>query len=231
MDISFEAKAFPTREARETPGTKREHVGAWHDGDRRGNDVVGLMKGQSVRVETAGGSRLAQVTMRVGWDVRRPSGLRAMFEPKPGDIDLAASCLLFDAAGQAVDSVWFRQLRSRDGSVVHGGTKLSGENDGADEAITIDLTRVPVTIAALMFTVSSFRGDRFDRIDSAFCRLVDDVGGHEVGRFDLSGSGPHSGQVMARLRRGGADWEFTALGARTSGRTFHDMMPTIVAAL
>lgn len=202
---------------------------AWR---RTGECVVSLVKGQSVRLEKAeGGGGLARVTMGLGWDVRRPSGLRALLGARAGDIDLDASCLLFDAQGRAVDSVWFRQLRSRDGSVVHGGDNLTGAGDGDDETIAVDLGRVPATVSTLVFTVSSFRGDTFDRIENAYCRLVDDQSGREVARYDLSGTGPHSGQVMARLCREGGGWKLTALGERTAGRTFHDMMPTILAAL
>jgi tellurium resistance protein TerZ len=83
----------------------------------------------------------------------------------------------------------------------------------------------------MVFTVNSFQGDTFDRIENAFVRLVDATTGQEMARYDLSGSGSHTAQIMAKLTRSGGGWTMTAVGAITSGRTFHDMMPAIVRTL
>ena len=86
-------------------------------------------------------------------------------------------------------------------------------------------------MTTLVFTVNSFTGDTFDRIENAYCRLVDATTNTEMARFDLSGSGTHTGQVMAKLARSGSGWDMKALGERTTGRTFHDMMPQITTHL
>jgi tellurium resistance protein TerZ len=189
--------------------------------------MVSLAKGQSIRLEKGSGGSLTRVTMGLGWDVKKSRGLLGMFGGGGGDVDLDASCLLFDLRGELVDSVWFRQLRSADGSITHTGDNRTGEGDGDDEQIIVDLTRVPGEVTTLIFTVNSFTGDSFDRIENAYCRLVDATNGSEVARYDLSGSGAHTGQVMAKVSRSGGGWEMKALGDRTSGRTFHDMMPAI----
>ena len=193
--------------------------------------MVSLQKGQTVRLEKSGGGALSRVAMGLGWDVRKPSGFFGKLLGSADDIDLDASCLLFDGNGRMVDQVWFRQLASNDGSIVHSGDNLTGAGDGDDETINVDLTRLPASIQTLVFTVNSFRGDTFDRIDNAYCRVLDSAGNKELVRYDLTGAGSHTGQVMARLKRNGGGWEFTAVGNRTNGRTFHDMMPQIQAAL
>lgn len=194
--------------------------------------MVSLAKGQTVTLEKRGGGGLSKVAMGLGWDVRKAGGFFAKLTGGGGgDIDLDASCLVFDGNGRMIDQVWFRQLASQDGSIVHSGDNLTGAGDGDDETISVDLTRLPATAQSLIFTVNSFRGDTFDRIENAYCRVVDSTTGQELVRYDLSGSGSHTGQVMARLARSGAGWAFTAVGERTSGRTFHDMMPQITAAL
>jgi tellurium resistance protein TerZ len=170
--------------------------------------------------------------MGLGWDVRKSKGLFGLFGGGGGgDIDLDASCLLFDGSRRLSDQVWFRQLRSRDGSIVHSGDNLTGAGDGDDEMITVDLTRLPPQVQALVFTVNSFRGDTFDRIENAYCRLVDAANGAELARYDLTGAGAHTGQVMAQLTKQNGGWEMKALGVRTRGQTFHDMMGDIIAAL
>lgn len=193
--------------------------------------MVSLQKGQTVRLEKTGGGSLTRVAMGLGWDVRKAKGLLGMFGGGGGDIDLDASCLLFDQNRTMIDQVWFRQLSSADGSIVHSGDNRTGAGDGDDETINVDLSRLPASIQTLVFTVNSFQGDTFDRIENAYCRLVDLTNGQEMARFDLTGAGSHTGQVMAKLSRAGGGWEMKALGDKTSGRTFHDMAPAIDAAL
>jgi len=193
--------------------------------------MVSLTKGQSVRLEKTGGGSLTRVSMGLGWDVRKPKGLLGMFGGKSEDIDLDASCLTFDDGRRQIDQVWFQQLKSKDGSIVHSGDNLTGAGDGDDETISVDLSRLPAGVQSLVFTVSSFRGDTFDRIENAYCRLVDLTNGRELARFDLTGSGSHTGQVMATLTRSGTQWSMKAIGVPTKGQTFHDMMTPILSSI
>jgi len=193
--------------------------------------MVSLTKGQSIRLEKSSGGSLARVTMGLGWDVRKSGGFLGMFGGGGGDIDLDASCLLFDQGGTMVDSIWFRQLRSVDGSIVHTGDNRTGAGDGDDEQIVVDLQALPGAVKTLIFTVNSFTGDTFDRIENAYCRLVDAATNQEIARYDLTGAGSHTGQVMAKISRAGAGWDMKAIGDKTTGRTFHDMMPSIQAHL
>src|ERR1700709_1257608 len=150
--------------------------------------MVSLAKGQSVRLEESGGGGLTRGTMGLGWDVRRPSGLRALFGGGGGDIDLDASCLLFDSSRTLIEAVWFQQLASNDGSVVHTGDNRTGAGEGDDEQIIVDLSRLSPRVATLVFTVNSFTGETFDRIENAYCRLVDSTNDQELARYALSGS-------------------------------------------
>ena len=193
--------------------------------------MVSLSKGQTVKLEKSGGGSLTRATMGIGWDVRKKKGFGGFFGGGNDEIDLDASCLLFDANRQLVDTVWFQQLRSRDGSIVHTGDNRTGAGDGDDEQIIVDLTALPGQVATLVFTVNSFQGDTFDRIENAYCRLVDATTNSELARYDLTGAGSHTGQVMAKLTRSGGGWDMKAIGERTTGRTFHDMIGAINAHL
>lgn len=189
--------------------------------------MVSLAKGQTIRLEKTGGGSLTRVTMGLGWDVRKAKGLLGMFGGGGGDIDLDASCLLFDGKRQMVDAVWFQQLRSKDGSIIHTGDNRTGAGDGDDEQIIVDLVALPREVTTLVFTVNSFTGDTFDRIENAYCRLVDATTNGELARYDLSGSGSHTGQVMAKVTRVNGGWEMKAIGEKTLGRTFHDILPVV----
>ena len=190
---------------------------------------VSLSKGQKVSLTKREGGTLTRVRMGLGWDAVKKKGLFG--GTRNQSIDLDASALLFDASGRLVDQVWFSQLKSKDGSVQHTGDNLTGAGEGDDESIRVDLSAVPASVATLVFTVNSFTGQDFSQIENAFCRLIDETNEAEIARYDLSGSGRHNAQIMAKVTRDGAGWSMTALGIPASGRTFHDLMPALSAAL
>ena len=191
--------------------------------------MISLKKGESVSLEKRSGGGLTRVVMGLGWDVAKKKGLLGgLFGGgSGGDVDLDASCVMLDAQGKVVDTVWFQQLTSLDGSVLHTGDNRTGAGDGDDEQIKVDLTRVPSNVAMLVFVVNSFTGESFARIENATCRIVDEGSGEEVARYDLTGSGTHTAQVMAKVSRTGSGWQMTAIGQIANGRTFHDLMPVI----
>ncbi|NEK58819.1 TerD family protein [Geodermatophilus sabuli] len=190
---------------------------------------VTLTKGQGVSLAKPGGGSLSRVRMGLGWDAVQKKSVFGRL--KDQSIDLDASCLLMDAGGRLVDQVWFRQLRSTDGSVQHTGDNLTGAGEGDDESIVVDLPRVPAAVHSLVFTVNSFTGQDFSQIQNAFCRLVDETTGQELARFDLSGSGRHTAQIMAKVSRAGGGWVMTAIGAVASGRTVGDLVPAVTPHL
>jgi tellurium resistance protein TerZ len=190
---------------------------------------VSLTKGETVSLVKSGSPALTRVRMGLGWDAVKKRGLFGGL--KLQSIDLDASCLLFDADGNLVDQVWFRQLRSKDGSVQHTGDNLTGAGNGDDESIIVDLSALPPLVKTLVFVVNSFTGQNFSQIENAYCRVVNEVNGSELARFDLTGSGSHNAQVMSKVRRADSGWTMTAIGATASGRTFHDLLPTVSAHL
>jgi tellurium resistance protein TerZ len=190
---------------------------------------ISLQKGQKVSLEKPGGGGLTRVKMGLGWDAVAKKGLFG--KSRTQNIDLDASCLMFDASGNLADSVWFRQLNSKDGSVHHTGDNLTGEGEGDDEVINVDLSAVPGNITQLVFTVNSFTGQDFSQIENAFCRLVDEGSGQEIARYALTGSGRHNAQIMAKVSRDGQGWSMTAIGATANGRTFQHLLPAVSAHL
>ena len=187
--------------------------------------TVSLEKGQRISLQKPGGGGLAVVRMGLGWDAVKKKGF---FGSRERDIDLDASCVLF-ADTNLADVVYFGQLTSRDGSVRHTGDNLTGAGDGDDESIIVDLSRIPVHVTSLVFTVSSFQGQTFNEVQNAFCRLVDESTGQELARYTLTGGGAHTGMVMSRLYRHGQEWKLGAIGEPSQGRTFQDMLPAIAA--
>ena len=191
---------------------------------------VNLAKGQKISLDKEAGATLSKITMGLGWDSVKTKGFFG-FGSKTEAVDLDASCLMFDDNKQAVDFVWFRQLKSRDGSIVHTGDNRSGAGEGDDEQIDVDLSTVPATVKSLVFTVNSFTGQNFSQVENAYCRILNAANGEEVARFNLSVQGAHTAQIMAKLYRHDGQWKMHAIGENGSGRTFDDLMPQITPHL
>nr|WP_206322717.1 TerD family protein [Streptomyces sp. HNM0575] len=188
-----------------------------------------MSKGQAISLQKEDGGSLSAVRMGLGW---KAAPRRGLFGKRSKEIDLDASAVLF-ADKQPVDVVFFRHLVSDDGSVKHTGDNLVGGagQGGDDEAITVDLQRVPVHIDQIVFTVNSFTGQTFEEVENAFCRLVDETNGQELARYTLTGGGRYTAQIMAKVHRQGKSWQMTAVGEPTNGRTFQDLMPAMVPHL
>ncbi|MDR2187670.1 MAG: TerD family protein [Azonexus sp.] len=190
--------------------------------------AVNLQKGQKISLEKEAGTSLSAIVMGLGWDaVEKKKGLFG-FGGGSVEIDLDASCLMFDENKNLLDVVWFRQLASRDGSIHHSGDNRTGEGDGDDEQISVALNRVPANVKSLIFTVNSFTGQDFSQVKNAFCRLFDQTTNKEIARYELSIQGNHSAQIMAKVYRHNDEWKMHAIGENGVGRTFNDLMPQIV---
>lgn len=197
---------------------------------------INLAKGQRIALEKEAGCSLNKVTMGLGWDAKK-SGGGGLFGSLLGgnksgsSIDLDASCLLFDEQKNLIDTVWFRQLKSKEGSIIHTGDNRTGEGEGDDEQIKVDLTRVPTAVKSLVFVINSFTGQTFDQVGNAFCRMVDDNTGKEIAKFNLSCQGQHTAQIMSKVYRHNDEWKMHAIGENAQGRTFHDLLPALQAYL
>lgn len=189
---------------------------------------VKLAKGQKVSL-TKTESNLKKIFVGLGWDPVKAKGgfLGGMFGGGESSIDLDASCLMFDDSKNLVDTVWFRQLRSKDGSVIHSGDNLTGVGDGDDEVITVDLTRLPSNVKTLVFTITSFRGQTFDKVESAFCRLVNADNKQEMVKYTLSDKSKTTAQIMVKVFKQDNEWVVEGLGIPADGTVQSQLLNVI----
>lgn len=192
--------------------------------------AINLQKGQKISLDKEAGVTLTKIIMGLGWDAMKTKGFLG-FGGKTQEVDLDASCIMFDEQGSQTDAVWFRQLKSNDGSVVHTGDNRTGEGDNDDEQIVVDLTKVPANVKSLVFTVNSFTGQNFSQIENATCRILNAANNQEIARFNLSTLGSHNAQIMAKVYRHGTEWKMHAIGEIGNGRTFAELMPQITPHL
>ncbi|MER5865106.1 TerD family protein [Kitasatospora sp. NPDC002040] len=171
---------------------------------------VSLSKGGNVSL-TKEAPGLTAVIIGLGWDVRTTTG---------AEFDLDASALLLDASGKvrsSGDFVFFNNLKSADGSVEHTGDNRTGEGEGDDEQLKVNLAGVPADIQRITFPVSIYDGpnrqQNFGQVRNAFIRVVNQAGGAEIARYDLSeDASTETAMVFGELYRNGAEWKFRAIG-------------------
>ncbi len=183
---------------------------------------VNLRKNERVSLVKTGAPPLSRLVMGLGWD------------PAPGkrNIDLDASVIVFDQNAKKLDIVWFTHLSEYGGALRHTGDNVTGQGEGDDEQIKVDLANLPDKVAHLVFTINSFRGHKFTDVSRAFCRLVDEQSNAELVRFDLSDSQPQTGVLMAVLSRTPAGtWEMRAVGEYHDGRTVKALVDPAAAIL
>ncbi|MFE7744960.1 TerD family protein [Nocardia sp. NPDC057455] len=167
---------------------------------------------------------LEHVTVALGWD---PATRPRLLGRRKG-IDLNVAALLF-AADRLVDVVYHEQLSSTDGSVRLHGDSITGEGLGDDEIISVDLSRLSTRVTTVLFLVTSYTGQSFERIANAYCRVIDTAAGTQLARHELTGGGSHTGLVLGRVRRVGGVWHFEGIGAGLQARHPVEAVPQIGA--
>ena len=184
--------------------------------------TISLSKGQTVDLSKKAPG-LSRLHVGLGWDPIKKKGFFG-FGKGSDSIDLDASILVFDGDKNVIDTVWFQQKKSKDGSILHSGDNLTGEGDGDDEVIRVDLNKLTSAAQHLVVTVNSFRGQTFDEVDNAFCRLVDEATDAELFRYQLNEKGRHTGVIMAVVSRQSGAWSAKAIGEPGRGKTVADMV-------
>ncbi|MFJ8073758.1 TerD family protein [Streptomyces sp. NPDC096176] len=171
---------------------------------------VSLSKGGNVSLSKEAPG-LAAVVVGLGWDVRSTTGT---------DFDLDASALLVDTNGKVLSDqhfVFFNNLKSPDASVEHTGDNLTGEGEGDDEQIKVNLAGVAAEVDKIVFPVSIHEGESrsqsFGQVRNAFIRVVNQADNNELARYDLSeDASTETAMVFGELYRNGAEWKFRAVG-------------------
>ena len=177
--------------------------------------AVSLTKGGNVSLSKEAPG-LSKVLVGLGWDARVTDGT---------DFDLDASVFICGENGKVLSDthfVFYNNKTSPDGSVEHTGDNRTGEGDGDDEAIKIDLTKVSETVKKLVFAVTIHEADQrrqnFGQVANAFMRVVNQNGDREIARYDLSEDySVETAMIFGEVYRHNGEWKFKAIGAGFEG--------------
>ena len=176
---------------------------------------VSLTKGGNVSLskEEPG---LTHILIGLGWDTRTTDGT---------DFDLDASAFLLGASDKVrgdSDFIFYNNLRSSDGSVEHTGDNRTGEGDGDDEALKVELGKVPADVQKIAVSVTIHEGEArrqsFGMVSNAFIRVVNDATGREIARYDLSeDASTETAMIFGEVYRHNGEWKFRAVGQGFKG--------------
>ena len=177
---------------------------------------INLSKGQKVDL-TKGNPGLKKIMVGLGWDVNAfDSGF---------DFDLDAAAFMLGDNGKCPtekEFIFYGNLLHPSGSIEHMGDNLTGEGDGDDEQIQVDLTKIPSNISKIAFTVTIYEADlrhqNFGQVSNSFIRIVDDTTGQELIRYDLGEDfSIETAVVVGELYRHSGEWKFNAIGSGFQG--------------
>lgn len=176
---------------------------------------VTLQKGGNVSLNKQA-PNLKKIAIGLGWDARSTSGL---------DFDLDASVFMLGENGKALSDqhfIFYNNLKSPDGSVVHQGDNLTGAGEGDDEVVNIHLDNVPANVSKVVFTVTIYdaetRRQNFGMVQNAFIRVVNLDGQQELTRYDLMEEfGLETAMIFGELYRYNNEWKFRAVGQGFEG--------------
>jgi tellurium resistance protein TerD len=171
---------------------------------------VSLSKGGNVSL-TKEAPNLRAIVVGLGWDARTTTG---------DAFDLDASAIATGDSKKVLSDqhfVFFNNLRSPEGSIEHTGDNLTGDGEGDDETINVDLASTPPAITNIYFPVSIYdadtRGQSFGQVQNAYIRVVDRSNGNELARYDLSeDASTETAMIFGELYRNGDEWKFRAIG-------------------
>ncbi|WP_232631495.1 TerD family protein [Methylobacterium sp. Leaf118] len=177
--------------------------------------AVSLSKGGNVSLSKTAPS-MTKALVGLGWDPRSTDG--AAF-------DLDASAFLLGASGKVagdVDFVFYNNLKHASGSVTHQGDNRTGEGDGDDEKVLVELPTVPASVDKIVFAVTihdaQSRNQNFGQVGKAFIRIVDAATKAEVARYDLAeDASTETAMIFGELYRNGPEWKFRAVGQGYAG--------------
>jgi tellurium resistance protein TerD len=176
---------------------------------------VSLSKGGNVNLSKEAPG-LSHIKIGLGWDARATDGT---------DFDLDAVGFLLKADGKILSDnsfIFYNNKTSECSSIVHLGDNKTGEGAGDDEAITVDLAKVPAEISKFVVAVTihdaETRNQNFGQVSNAFVRVVNDSNNTEIARYDLSeDASVETAMIFGELYRNGTDWKFRAVGQGFAG--------------
>ena len=177
--------------------------------------AISLTKGGNVNLSKEA-PNLTNMAVGLGWNPRATDGQA---------FDLDAVAFLVNESGKVrtdADFIFFNNLKSSDGSVEHTGDNRTGEGDGDDEIIKVDLSKVPADVSKVVFCAVIYdgqaRNQNFGQVANAYIRIVNTQGGAEVARYDLSeDSSTETAMIFGELYKNNGEWKFRAVGQGFAG--------------
>ncbi|MFI3217776.1 MAG: TerD family protein [Methylococcales bacterium] len=177
--------------------------------------AISLSKGGNVNLSKEAPG-LNKIIVGLGWDARATDG--AAF-----DLDASAFLVKLDGKVRSdSDFCFYNNKVAGDGSVQHQGDNTTGAGEGDDEVVKVELSKIPSDLDKVVFSVTindaEARRQSFGQVSHAYIRIVNEEGGAEIARYDLSeDASTETAMIFGEIYRVGADWKFKAVGQGFAG--------------
>lgn len=205
--------------------------------------TINLSKGETISLSkhpaidlSKGGKGLSRVVVGLGWDpapVQQSKGLLGFLKSATApsiDCDaFAALCTVDNKIQRRDDIICFWNLNAKDGSVRHTGDNLTGDGDGDDEQIIVDLTKIRPGVDKVVIGVNIYnarmKGQHFGMLQNAFVRIYDATTNVELCKYNLNGfDSSMTSMLFGELVRQGNEWSFSATGIAVPGSSIEDVL-------
>lgn len=190
---------------------------------------INLKKGQKIDLRKTNPG-LSAIRVGLGWDPVNQGGgfLKSLFGSGNIDIDCDASVFLLNEQSKPIDLVYFGNLRTRNDSIMHTGDNLTGEGEGDDEVILVDLDKISPKVDKLLFVVNIYdcvrRKQHFGMIKNAYIRMIDAKSNSEIAIYNLSENyNAKTALLVGLIYRHSGTWKFSAIGEGTNDTGLNDI--------
>ena len=177
--------------------------------------AISLSKGGNVNLSKEAPG-LNKIVVGLGWDARATDG--AAF-----DLDASAFLVKLDGKVRSDnDFCFYNNKIVGDGAVQHAGDNTTGAGEGDDETVKVELSKIPADLDKVVFAVTIHEADarkqNFGQVNHAYIRVVNEDGGQEIARYDLSeDASVETAMIFGEIYRVGTDWKFKAVGQGFAG--------------
>lgn len=199
--------------------------------------AISLTKGQKINLQKDNGQKLTNIFIGLNWGAIDKKPMFGFLGGGKEAVDLDASAALYDEDKNLIDIVYFGNLKSKDGAIIHSGDDLVGDTDGDDgldnEVIGVSLDNVSSNVTNIVFILNSYKGQDFATVPYARIRIyegspnrVDEV----FATFDIAGDSKFSGYVamiMGKAYKKNGEWKFSSIGEPTKDKKLQDTVNTV----
>lgn len=178
--------------------------------EAREGEKITLSQGQVITLSRRG-VEISELLVGMGWKPSRTSD----------NMDLDASVVMIEKNGHIKEVIYYRNLHDASNSIIHHGDNITGsekyDEEFDDEQISIDLSKVPLSVQCLAFIVNIFqcesRRQKLGDVEDLHIRLIENRSSKVLAKYTTFAQDKFStGLIIGAVYRSHRKWAFKAMG-------------------